>query len=139
MGRKQKGFSMIQERSMQKILVVDDNLQLAATIQELLEDDGLEVMSAKDGVEGYSAYLLFKPDIVITDIQMPRKNGLEMMRHIRTHEPMIRTIYMSGDFDPYQPFLKEEKRRYPVIFLEKPFSLESLRRVVLEPAAHLLQ
>jgi YesN/AraC family two-component response regulator len=36
-------------------------------------------MSAKDGVDGYSAYLLFKPDIVITDIQMPRKNGLEMV------------------------------------------------------------
>ena len=124
---------------MQKILVVDDNHLLAATIQELLEDDGLEVMSAKDGVDGYSAYLLFKPDIVITDIQMPRRNGLEMMVHIRTHEPMIRTIYMSGDIDPYRPFLKEEKRRYPVIFLEKPFSLESLRSVVLEPAAYSLQ
>ena len=124
---------------MQKILIVDDNHLLAATIQELLEDDGLEVMSAKDGVDGYSAYLLFKPDIVNTDIQMPRKNGLEMMEHIRIHEPMIRTIYMSGDIDPYRLFLKEEKKRYPVIFLEKPFSLESLRRVVLEPAAHLLQ
>ena len=124
---------------MQKILVVDDNPLLVATIQALLEDDGLEVMSAKDGIDGYSAYLLFKPDIVITDIQMPRKNGLEMMGHIRTHEPMIRTIYMSGDIDPYRPFLKEEKRRYPVIFLEKPFSLESLRRVVLEPAAYSLQ
>lgn len=139
MGCKQKGFSMIQERSIQKILVVDDNHLLAATIQELLEDDGLEVMSAKDGVDGYSAYLLFKPDIVITDIQMPRKNGLEMMGHIRTHEPMIRTIYMTGDIDSYWPFLKEEKRRYPVIFLEKPFSLESLRRVVLEPAVYSLQ
>lgn len=136
---KQKGFSMVQERSMQKILVVDDNPLLVATIQGLLEDDGLEVMSAKDGIDGYSAYLLFKPDLVITDIQMPRKNGLEMMGHIRTHEPMIRTIYMSGDIDPYRPFLKEEKRRYPVIFLEKPFSLESLRRVVLEPAAYSLQ
>ena len=139
MGCKQKGFSMKQERSMQKILIVDDNHLLAATIQELLEDDGLEVMSAKDGFDGYSAYLLFKPDIVITDIQMPRKNGLEMMEHIRIHEPMIRTIYMSGDIDPYRLFLKEEKRRYPVFFLEKPFSLESLRSVVLEPAAYSLQ
>lgn len=130
---------MIQERPMPKVLVVDDNHLLATTIQEVLEDDGFEVMSAKDGVDGYSAYLLFKPDIVITDIQMPRKNGLEMMGVIRTHEPMIRTIYMSGDIDFYQPFLKEEKRRYPVSFFEKPFSVESLRRVILEPAAHSLQ
>jgi len=131
---------MIQERPMPKVLVVDDNRLLAATIQEVLEDEGLEVMSAKDGVDGYSAYLLFKPDIVITDIQMPRKNGLEMMGHIRTHEPMIRTIYMSGDINPYRPFLREEKRKYPVSFFEKPFSLESLRReIIMDLTAHSLQ
>lgn len=130
---------MIQTRPMPKVLVVDDNHMLAATIQEVLEDNGLEVMYAKDGIDGYSAYLLFKPDIVITDIQMPRKNGLEMMEHIRTHEPMIRTIYMSGDIDPYRPFLREEKRKYQVSFFEKPFSLESLKRVILEPAVHSLQ
>ena len=124
---------------MTKVLVVDDNRLLAATIQEVLEDCGLEVMSANDGVAGYSAYLLFKPDIVITDIQMPRRNGLEMMGHIRVHEPMIRTIYMSGDIDPYRPFLSEEEKRYPVSFFEKPFSVESLRRVILEPVTHSLQ
>ena len=130
---------MLQERPIPKVLVVDDNRLLAATIQEILEDDGLEVMYAKDGVDGYSVYLLFKPDIVITDIQMPRKNGLEMMGHIRIHEPMIRTIYMSGDIDPYRPFLREEKKKYPVSFFKKPFSLESLRSVIMEPAAHSLQ
>lgn len=130
---------MIHERPMPKVLVVDDNQLVAATIQEVLEDCGHEVMSAKDGVDGYSAYLAFKPDIVITDIQMPRKNGLEMMGNIRTHEPMIRTIYMSGDIDYYKPFLREEKMRYPVSFFEKPFSFESLRRVILEPASHSLQ
>ena len=124
---------------MMKVLVVDDNRLLAANIQEVLEDDGLDVMSANDGVDGYSAYLRFKPDIVITDIQMPRKNGLEMMGRIRTHEPKIRTIYMSGDIDPYRPFLTEEKRKYPVSFFAKPFSLESLRRVVRETTAHSLQ
>ena len=124
---------------MMKVLVVDDNRSLAAMIQETLEDNGIEVRSAKDGVDGYSAYLLFRPDIVITDIQMPRENGLEMMGHIRTHEPMIKTIYMSGDIDPYRPFLKEEKRKYHVSFFEKPFSIESLKRAMLEPTTGLLQ
>ena len=130
---------MIQERPMKRVLVVDDNDTLAATIQELLEDYSLEVMSASDGEAGYSAYLRFKPDIVITDIQMPRKNGLEMMARIRIHEPMIRTIYMSGDIASYRPFLSEEKKRYPVSFFEKPFSLESLRRTILGSATHSLQ
>ena len=130
---------MREKRPMPKVLIVDDNSLLAATIQELLQDDGLEVMSANDGVEGYSTYLLFKPDVVVTDIQMPRKNGLEMMGRIRSHQPMIRTIYMSGDIDQYRPYLSEERRRYPVSFFEKPFSLESLRKAIMEPTTHSLQ
>ena len=122
---------------MMKVLVVDDNRLLASLIQEVLEDDGFEVRSANDGIAGYSAYLLFKPDIVITDIQMPKENGLEMMGHIRAHEPMIRTIYMSGDIDPYRPHLREEKQKYQASFFEKPFSIESLKRVVLGPATGL--
>ncbi|MDP1992721.1 MAG: response regulator [Syntrophales bacterium] len=119
-----------------KVLVVDDNRSLADTIQEILENDGLDVMSAKDGMDGYSTYLLFKPDIIITDIQMPRKNGMEMMKRIRIHNPMIKTIYMSGNIGSFEPFLIEEKKRYPVSYFEKPFSLESLMRVVTEPAVN---
>jgi two-component SAPR family response regulator len=93
-------------------------------------------MSARDGLDGYSAYLLFKPDIIITDIQMPRKNGFEMMKHIRTHNPQIKTIYMSGNMRSFEPFLIEEKKRYPVSYLKKPFPLESLIRLVSEPSIH---
>jgi CheY-like chemotaxis protein len=118
---------------MMKVLVVDDNRLLVELIQEILEDDGLEVRSAKDGIDGYSAYLHFKPDIVITDIQMPRENGLEMMGHIRTHDPMIKTIYMSGDIEHYRLCLTEEKRKYQVSYFEKPFSMESLKRAVSDP------
>ena len=119
-----------------KVLVVDDNRILADTIQEILENDGINVMYAKDGLDGYSTYLLFKPDMIITDIQMPRNNGLEMMKHIRIHNPMIKTIYMSANIRAFKPFLMEEKKRYPVRYFEKPFSLESLIRVVTEPTVN---
>ncbi|MCL5808283.1 MAG: response regulator [Deltaproteobacteria bacterium] len=119
-----------------KVLVVDDNRLLADTIQETLEIDGLDVRSAHDGQDGYSAYLLFKPDIIITDIQMPRKTGPEMMQSIRIHNPMIKTIYMSGNIATFEPFLIEEKKRYPVNYFEKPFSLKSLMRVVMEQAVN---
>jgi DNA-binding NtrC family response regulator len=119
-----------------KVLVVDDNRLLADTIQEILENDGLDVMSAKDGLDGYSTYLLFKPDMIITDIQMPRKNGMEMMKRIRIHNPMIKTIYMSGDIGSFETFLREEKKRYPVSYFEKPFSLQSLMQVVTEPTVN---
>jgi DNA-binding NtrC family response regulator len=126
----------LKERTIMKVLVVDDNRLLADTIQEILENDGLDVMSAKDGLDGYSTYLLFKPDMIITDIQMPRKNGMEMMKRIRIHNPMIKTIYMSGNIGSFETFLIEEKKRYPVSYFEKPFSWESLMRVVTEPTVN---
>jgi CheY-like chemotaxis protein len=105
-----------------KILIVDDNQDLALMIQMMLEEEGYEVKSAKDGEDGFSSYLLFRPDIVITDIQMPEKNGLELMENIRTHNPTIRAIYMSGDLEQYWEPLEEEKRRFHANCLEKPFS-----------------
>jgi DNA-binding NtrC family response regulator len=119
-----------------KVLVVDDNRQLAATIQEVLEDDGIDVVSANDGLDGYSAYLAFRPDIVITDIQMPGESGLDMMWHIRIHNPEIKTIYMSADRNAYRSLIKDEEKQYPVSFFEKPFPLESLIRAVSGRVGH---
>ncbi len=105
-----------------KVLIVDDNELLASAIQIMLEDEGFDVTLAKDGKEGYQTYLDFKPDLVLTDIQMPGENGIELMQHIRAHNPAVRTIYMSGDLDSYLSPLEEETRKYPVGLLEKPFS-----------------
>ncbi len=113
-----------------KVLVVDDNEILASTIQLILEREGIEVMSAGDGKEGYSVFLDFQPDLIITDIQMPEQNGLEMMGNIRIHNPMIKTVYMSANMESFQPFLEEEKKKYPVRCVEKPFSLEALMESV---------
>jgi CheY-like chemotaxis protein len=109
-----------------KILIVDDNQDLAFLIKWMLEDEGYEVRSAVNGRDGYSAYLLFNPDLVLTDIQMPEKNGLELVKEIRCHNPGVRTIYMSGDLTQYGPPLEEEKEKYHVGVLEKPFSKHEL-------------
>lgn len=118
---------------MMRILVVDDNQELANVIQGALEDEGLEVISAKDGIDGYDAFLRFEPDLVITDIQMPRASGLKMMENIRTHKPMVKTIYISGNMAAYRPSIEIEKKRYPVSVFEKPFSLMSLTQLVINP------
>jgi DNA-binding NtrC family response regulator len=118
-----------------RILIVDDNQELAWAIQIMLEDEGFEVRSARDGQDGYWAYIEFKPDLVITDIQMPGENGLELMEHIRALNPMVRTIYMSGDLDSYLSPLEEEKKRYPISLLEKPFSKGELMGLVSRLAA----
>ncbi|MDO9566874.1 MAG: response regulator, partial [Candidatus Desulfaltia sp.] len=79
------------------------------------------VKTAVNGEEGYEVFLQFKPDIILTDIQMPEKNGLEMVRDIRNHDPGIKTIYMSADLERYRTRLEEEKMKYQASFLTKPF------------------
>jgi len=118
-----------------KILIVDDNQELARAIQIMLEGEGFEVRSAKDGQDGYWAFLEFNPDLVITDIQMPGGNGLELMEHVRTLNPAVRTIYMSSDLSRFWSPLEEEKKRYPVSLLEKPFSKAELMGLVSDTAA----
>ncbi len=120
-----------------KILIVDDNELLAWVLQKLLEDEGYEVRLARDGRDGYTAYLLFKPDLIITDIQMPGENGLELMEHIRMHDPAIRTIYMSADLSQYWSSLSEEKKKYSVSLLEKPFPKDELMRLLAVPMAQM--
>ena len=115
-----------------KILVVDDNQDVASVIKWMLEDEGYEVRSARDGQDGYSTYLLFHPDLVLTDIQMPEKNGLELMEYIRGINPTVRTIYMSADPSRYWLPLEEEKKKYHVDVLEKPFSREELRSLLAQ-------
>ncbi len=118
-----------------KVLVVDDDYFLASTIQAILEYEGCEVMSAKNGIDGYSAYLSFKPDLIITDIQMPGENGFKMIERVRFHDPMIKAIYMSGDISSFREALIEEKKKYPVSFFEKPFFLEALQQFLPCPPA----
>ena len=116
-----------------RILIVDDNYTLAQITQLILEDEGYEVRLAGDGQEGYLAYLHFKPDVVITDLHMPEKNGLELMECIRRHDPKVKTIYMSGDPWMFGPRLEEEKTGYAASILQKPFSKVELMRALAQP------
>jgi len=108
------------------VLIVDDSEAIATVIQQLLENENYHTMTARDGEDGYLAYLDFKPDLVITDIEMPRKNGFELMKNIRTHDPSIKTIYMSGYMGRFRSLFEEEKTKYHAAFLEKPFSIIEL-------------
>jgi len=113
-----------------KILIVDDSLGLAHIIMMMLEEERHEVRLARSARDGYLTYLLFKPDVIITDIQMPGKNGLELMKLIRNHNPDVKAIYISADLDQYWPILEKEKTRYSVNCLQKPFSKGELMKLL---------
>ena len=95
-------------------------------LQVMLEHEGFEVKVAINEREAYSSYLLFEPDLVITDIHMPGRSGIELIQLIRQHNPEVRAIYISGDLGRLRAALEEEEDRYHSCFLLKPFSRNDL-------------
>jgi len=70
-------------RARSTVLVVDDSVTVRKVTSRLLERQGMEVLLAKDGVEAVAALQERKPDIMLLDIEMPRMDGFEVLRHVR--------------------------------------------------------
>ncbi len=91
---------------MSNVLVVEDSAPQREMISELLAKSGMSVAVATDGVEALEQVKSLKPDIVILDIVMPRKNGYEVCREIKSdpatqHVPVIICSSKGEDFDKY--------------------------------------
>jgi len=81
---------------MKKVLVIDDDALVRDTIVRILERKGYTVLVAADGVRGLRMFHAEHPDLVITDIIMPEKEGLETIREIRGKQPDTKIIAISG-------------------------------------------
>jgi DNA-binding response OmpR family regulator len=115
-----------------KILIVDDNVSLTEILRRILTEEGFDINTALDGHKGYSAYLLDRPDLVLTDIQMPGWGGLEMMRRIRREDPEAPAIFMSGDWIRLQAAVEGEEGKFCSGILRKPFSMDELMKILSE-------
>lgn len=108
------------------VLIVDDDEALAQVVALTLRSAGFEVCAAHDGVQGYVTYLRDQTDWVLSDIQMPKLNGLGMMRCIRAINPGVRTLYMSGAVDQFRAVLDHESAQFGAKWLRKPFARTDL-------------
>ena len=91
---------------MSTVIVVDDSISLRSMIAKLLKESGLKVMEASDGVEGLEKILANPPDLVVLDIVMPRMNGYEVCRRLKSDKktqglPVVMCSSKSEEFDRY--------------------------------------
>ncbi|MGH9802537.1 MAG: response regulator [Blastocatellia bacterium] len=87
-----------------KIMVVEDDLTLRLTLTELLRLQGFSVVTARDGDEGYLQALAHQPDLIITDLQMPVLDGIELARLIRRERGKLSgvpIIALSGNLSEF--------------------------------------
>ncbi len=81
-----------------RILVVEDEPSIRETARRILKSEGYEVLTASDGVEGLHALSQSLPDLIISDLNMPRMSGFEFLEVVRKRFPHIATIAMSGGY-----------------------------------------
>jgi YesN/AraC family two-component response regulator len=118
---------------MASILIIDDELQIRVMMRRILEKVGYEVYEASDGKEGIRLFRNKPTDLVITDIIMPEKEGLETILDLRHDFPKIKIIAISGGGKTGLPnFLPAAKKFGAIRTLPKPFGKDDLLKLVKE-------
>ena len=113
-----------------KVLVVDDEIHIVHVVTIKLRNNGYEVMTADNGAQAYEAVQKDRPDIIVTDYQMPVMSGLEFVAKLRQSDetraiPVIMLTARSFAIDD------EQKESLQISeFLSKPFSPKELLRSI---------
>jgi len=109
------------------ILLIDDDVILHGFISALLEKKGYKVFKAFNGDEGFHCYSENNPDLIITDIVMPVKEGFEMIMAVRENDKTTPIIAMSGGNLGLGPdYLEMAKNFGANVVLDKPFETKKL-------------
>lgn len=112
---------------MARILIIDDETAIALMLKKLVEKAGHEAQMAVNGNEGLELFDTFKPDLLITDIIMPEKEGLELIFELRRKNPELKIIAISGGGRfQYEGYLNSAKHLGANMVFQKPLELKEL-------------
>lgn len=116
---------------MKKIVLIDDDPEFRNMLQEGLSQAGFEIFPAGNGIEGLESIKKNTPDIVITDIIMPEKEGVETILEMKTLYPDLKYIAISGGgrSNP-ENYLNVAKSLGAVETFSKPFKLIDLIKTI---------
>ena len=81
------------------LLLIEDDLLMRLTLSSYLEDSGFRCLEAADGVEGLELFARCRPDLVVTDLRMPRLDGLGVLLALQASSPDTPVILLSGAGD----------------------------------------
>jgi len=117
---------MIKDINLRKILLVDDEVGFAELLRDLLAMDSYEVEIAHDGQEGLEKVQSFHPDVIISDIVMPRVSGFEMFKKVKASPETagVPFLFITGYQD--DRVLAEARKIGVFGILRKPIDIEQI-------------
>lgn len=111
---------------MTRILLIEDRQNQRQLYEEELTDEGYEVISSADGLEGLELFKQHRPQVVIVDILLPGINGIEVMERILAIDPNVSIIVHSAYSSPSHDFVTWFAKAYVV----KSSNLQQLKEQV---------
>ncbi|MEG2295193.1 MAG: response regulator [Oscillospiraceae bacterium] len=112
-----------------KILVVDDAAFMRMMVKEALSKNGYtDIIEAADGVLAIEAYFANKPDLVIMDITMPNKDGIQALREIKEKDPSAKIVMCSAMGQ--EAMVVEAIRLGALDFIVKPFKSDRITQTI---------
>ncbi len=116
---------------MANILVIEDEIEIQGILRNLLEREGYHVFDASEGGEGIKLYGEKRIDLVITDLFMPGKDGIETIIQLRQDFPHVKIIAISGGGRMEPGFFLECARSFGAVgTFAKPFNCKELLAAV---------
>jgi DNA-binding response OmpR family regulator len=109
---------------MKRILVIEDEPQMLLGLRDNLELEGYEVQTASDGDEGLSKASSFAPDLVILDVMLPKKNGFDVCRELRSRSSSLPIVMLTARSAETDKVLGLELGADD--YVTKPFSITEL-------------
>lgn len=112
------------------IVVIDDDAGTRLLVSQVLKKEGHQVMAADDGVKGLALIREFKPDLVVSDVQMPGLDGFEVLDHVRSDAALagIAVILLTSLQD--RSSMRQGMNTGADDYLTKPFAPQELREAV---------
>jgi DNA-binding NtrC family response regulator len=120
-------------RLVRRILIIDDDPQIRSLLRSLFEREGYAVAEGANGEEGLKVYRKNPADVVVTDLIMPEREGIETIIEFRRRFPQVKIIAMSGGgFIAGEEYLLLAQKVGALRTLIKPFMVNEVLSIVQE-------
>jgi DNA-binding NtrC family response regulator len=110
------------------ILVIDDEEPQLRLVREVLEQDGLRIITSAGAVEGLELFQKESPGLALVDLMMPGMDGIKVLEQMLAHDPTAEVILMTGHYTPESAV--EAIRKGASDYIAKPLNIQALRKRV---------
>lgn len=111
------------------VIVIDDEPEILEALVHYLERKIKVLYTAQNGEEGLNIIMSHKPDVIITDLEMPEMNGLQMINELQNQDDIYRPIIVATGYDD-----DEHKSDYADAYIFKPLNFKKLLELIYEMA-----